>query len=465
MESDKPSDQDSGMLYPTAAKASHAGLRRVSSQSAKREDLFSGPTLVGPPDRLGSRSGASEMALAMEMAKHHLAESSPTSTPPVSGPVTPNDIGLATTDKYAFAFDIDGVLIKGGKVIPEAIEAMRVLNGENEFGIKVPYIFVTNGGGKTEEERCIQLSNQLQMEVSPGQFICGHTPMREMAEKYETVLVVGGEGEKCREVAKGYGFKDVITPGDIIKDNEDTTPFRKLTEEERQLSHGRNYGNINIEAVFVFADSRDWAGDSQIILDLCMSKNGRLGTRSETFDEGPPVFFSHNDVVWATSHTYSRIGMGALRASLEAMFRAITGKELKTVAFGKPQVGTFQFATRLLQQWRKDTHGINRPPETVYFVGDTPESDIRGTNEFDQSGQSEASWYSILVRTGVFQEGTRPRYMPKMTVDNVLEAVKHGMKREFDKAIKDLTIGGGAPQLANAITEDDDEGEEATNVA
>ncbi|KIW62669.1 TIGR01456 family HAD hydrolase [Phialophora macrospora] len=464
MESDIPLDLERTASYPTAAKAAPPGLRRLSSQNAKRADLFSGPTLVGPADRLDSHSGASEMALAMEMAKHHLAEHSPTSTPSGSGPATPTDVGLATTDKYAFAFDIDGVLIKGGKVIPEAIEAMRVLNGENEFGIKVPYIFVTNGGGKTEEERCIQLSNQLQMEVSPGQFICGHTPMREMAEKYETVLVVGGEGEKCREVAKGYGFKDVITPGDIIKDNEDTTPFRKLTEEERKHSHRRNYGNINIEAVFVFADSRDWAGDSQIILDLCMSKNGRLGTRSETFDEGPPVFFSHNDMVWATSHTYSRIGMGALRASLEAMFRAITGTELKTVAFGKPQVGTFQFATKLLQQWRKDTHGINRPPETVYFVGDTPESDIRGTNEFDQSGQSEANWYSILVRTGVFQEGTHPRYMPKMTVDNVLDAVKHGMKREFDKAIKDLTIGGGAPQLANAIVEDDHEGVEATRV-
>jgi HAD superfamily hydrolase (TIGR01456 family) len=300
------------------------------------------------------------------------------------------------------------------------------------------------------------------MEVSPGQFICGHTPMREMAQKYRTVLVVGGEGEKCREVAKGYGFEDVITPGDIIKDNEDTTPFRKLTDEEKRQSHGRNYGEIDIEAVFVFADSRDWAGDSQILLDLCMSKNGRLGTRSETFEDGPPVYFSHNDVVWATSHTYSRIGMGALRASLEAMFKAITGKELKTIAFGKPQVGTFQFATKLLQQWRKDTHGINRPPETVYFVGDTPESDIRGTNEFDQSGQSEADWYSILVRTGVFQEGTRPKYMPKMTVDNVLEAVKHGMQREFDKALKNLTIGGGAPQMADAIVEDDNENVEAT---
>jgi ribonucleotide monophosphatase NagD (HAD superfamily) len=112
-----------------------------------------------------------------------------------------------------------------------------------------PYIFLTNGGGKTEAERCIDLSRQLDIEVSPAQFICGHTPMREMVEKHETVLVVGGEGEKCREVAEGYGFRDVITPGDIIKDNEATTPFRKLTAEERANSRKRDYGNTKIEAI------------------------------------------------------------------------------------------------------------------------------------------------------------------------------------------------------------------------
>jgi HAD superfamily hydrolase (TIGR01456 family) len=302
-----------------------------------------------------------------------------------------------------------------------------------------PYIFVTNGGGKTEQERCLQLSKQLQIEVSPGQFICGHTPMREMAEKYHTVLVVGGEGEKCRQVAEGYGFKEVVTPGDIIRDNADTTPFRNLTEEEYKNSRVWNFAEIEIEAIFVFADSRDWASDQQIILDLLMSKRGRLGTRSECFEEGPPVFFSHNDVVWSASHDLSRIGMGALRVSLEAMFKAITGKELKTTAFGKPQIGTFQFATRLLQQWRKDTHGINSPPDTVYFVGDTPESDVQGTNEF--SKRAENTWYSVLVRTGVFREGTTPRFLPRATVDNVLEAVKHGMMREYRNAVRNAGMG------------------------
>ena len=255
--------------------------------------------------------------------------------------------------------------------------------------------------------------------------------MRDMANKYHTVLVVGGEGDKCRKVAQGYGFKDVVTPGDIIKDNKHTTPFRNLTEKELQHSKERVFSDIVIDAIFVFADSRDWAGDQQIILDLCMSKNGRLGTRSESFDEGPPVFFAHNDVVWATSHDFSRIGMGALRASLEAMFKAITKKELRTIAFGKPQLGTFAFATKLLQQWRKDNYQVDSPPDTVYFVGDTPESDIRGTNEFDESNKSLTQWFSILVRTGVYQEGTKPAYAPKQTVDNVLEAVKFGMDREF----------------------------------
>lgn len=41
------------------------------------------------------------------------------------------------TDKFAFAFDIDGVLIRGGKAIPEAIDAMKVLNGDNRYGIKM----------------------------------------------------------------------------------------------------------------------------------------------------------------------------------------------------------------------------------------------------------------------------------------------------------------------------------------
>lgn len=378
----------------------------------------------------------------------------------LASPVSP-PLNSQVADNFVYAFDIDGVLVRGGKPIPEALEAMKVLNGDNEYGIQVPHIFLTNGGGKTEEERCRDLSKQLDQDIKPGQFICGHTPMREMAEKYGTVLVVGGEGEKCRLVAEGYGFKDVVTPGDIIKHDSATTPFRKLTPEEHANSRERDFNDVTIDAVFVFADSRDWAGDIQIMLDVAMSKGGVLSTRSETFDEGPPFYFSHNDVVWSAAHEHVRLGMGALRRMFEVTFKDLTaGKgKLHTHAFGKPQVSTFEFASRLMSQWRNTEHGLVAPPKTVYFVGDTPESDIRGTNAVNEKADND--WYSILVKTGVYQEGTEPAYKPRVTVDNVLDAVMHGIHREMKKKnqqplkadvlapMEDITTQCGTAIIAN----------------
>ncbi|KAJ5750345.1 hypothetical protein N7533_007373 [Penicillium manginii] len=396
-------------------------LRRDSNLDADRADLYGGSNVIAPPKHLIDPSRSSKFhsnntmvtdPVSSDTTSSYEGDSSQVTTPlSTPSPVTSSD--------FAFAFDIDGVLVRGGKPIPEAVQAMKYINGENPYGVKVPYVFLTNGGGKSEAERCADLSRQLELEISPGQFICGHTPMREMAEQYNTVLVVGGEGEKCRGVAEGYGFKNVITPGDIIKTRQDTTPWRKLTDEEHGHSRLIDLENTQIEAIFVFADSRDWAGDQQIILDILMTVEGKLGTRSEVFNEGPPCFFSHNDVIWSTSHEHSRIGMGALKTSLEAVYNAITGKDLNTFAFGKPQMSTFN------------------PPSTVYFIGDTPESDIRGTNEFND--KSEIDWYSILVKTGVWQDKTIPRYPPRKICDNVYDAIKFAIDREQQKSINSGT--------------------------
>lgn len=89
------------------------------------------PTVVVPPKHLMAPSDAHETAAAMEMARHQLEDYSSPMSPPTTPPET------TVTDKYAFAFDIDGVLIRGGRPIPEAVEAMKVLNGQNQWGIKV----------------------------------------------------------------------------------------------------------------------------------------------------------------------------------------------------------------------------------------------------------------------------------------------------------------------------------------
>lgn len=454
------------------AEAFEAARHKLGHLTFEDADLGEENSSASSSPALSSTDSEGPVSSVESLSGTPLSLASPLSTPvsPVSPSGEPN-----VADNFAFAFDIDGVLIRGGRPIPEAIEAMKVLNGENEFGIQVyvyqgprvcswgaltssrPYIFLTNGGGKFETERCLDLSRQLEIDVSPGQFICGHTPMREFANRYGTVLVVGGEGEKCREVAEGYGFRDVITPGDILKANAATAPFRQLTKSEHEnsrdlLADGGCLNDIVVEAVFVFADSRDWASDLQIMLDIAQSKGGRLETRSETFNEGPPIYFSHNDVLWSSSHEHARLGMGALRRMVETVFEDTSGgRKLRTHAFGKPQVSTFEFATRLLQQWRAAQHGLaeSEPPATVYFVGDTPESDIRGTNAMNERSE-HTEWYSILVKTGVYQAGTEPKYKPKKLVDTVLNAVNHGIRREMSKLGSRKSTGGRLLPLDDA---------------
>jgi ribonucleotide monophosphatase NagD (HAD superfamily) len=73
------------------------------------------------------------------------------------------------------------------------------------------------------------------------------------------------------------------------------------------------------------------------MLDLAMSRGGYIGTLSETFDEGPPIYFSHNDIVWSTAHENVRMGMGALRKVFETLYKGLThGEELNPFVFGKP---------------------------------------------------------------------------------------------------------------------------------
>ena len=131
---------ENNLLSPTTTRGRRESrlslTRRLSSLSTNRADLFNGPAVVAPPELLDAPSDAHDTALAMEMAKHHLADGDE-ATPPETGPATPVEGAQPSTDKFAFAFDIDGVLIRGGEVIPEAISAMKMLNGQNTYNIKV----------------------------------------------------------------------------------------------------------------------------------------------------------------------------------------------------------------------------------------------------------------------------------------------------------------------------------------
>lgn len=108
-------------------------VRRLSSATADFKSLSVRPHVVVPPKHMHSHSDAHETAAALELAKHRLKDlDSRDESVALSMPLE-----TTTTDRFAFAFDIDGVLLRGGRPIPEAIDAMKALNGQNEYGIKV----------------------------------------------------------------------------------------------------------------------------------------------------------------------------------------------------------------------------------------------------------------------------------------------------------------------------------------
>jgi hypothetical protein len=122
------------------AETTYSPRRRVASISSAlgtTANMNLSPTVVVPPASYMASTIPETLAKARAHADTIIDDETSSDDESAASfkSVVPN---------YAFAFDIDGVLLKGGHVIPEAKEAMQYLNGNNPDGIKVPYIFVTN---------------------------------------------------------------------------------------------------------------------------------------------------------------------------------------------------------------------------------------------------------------------------------------------------------------------------------
>jgi ribonucleotide monophosphatase NagD (HAD superfamily) len=134
--------------------------------------------------------------------------------------------------------------------------------------------------------------------------------------------------------------------------------------------------SLQIDAVFVYNDPRDWGLDAQIIKDVLLSTRGILGTLSAKNgdaslpnngyqqDGQPPLYFSNPDLVWASKYPLPRLGQGGFREALEGIWSAITGGPVKGVhlhktVMGKPYQATYEFAERQLVSHRRHLFGEN----------------------------------------------------------------------------------------------------------
>ena len=215
----------------------------------------------------------------------------------------------------------------------------------------IPFILLTNGGGLSEAARCEDLSSKLDFPIAPSQLVQSHTPTKSLAESYETILVIGGEGENCRQVAEEYGFKNVFIPDDFYATDPGISPFSTSPPPiyARNVPKG-----TKIDAIFVFNDPRDWALSIQLIVDLLRSADGVYGTLAGPGSGGRvPMFFTNDDLVWASQYDTPRLGQGAFRTAVQAVFKRFPEANRNpppAQILGKPTRETFKYAQKLLMQ-------------------------------------------------------------------------------------------------------------------
>jgi HAD superfamily hydrolase (TIGR01456 family) len=239
----------------------------------------------------------------------------------------------------AFAFDIDGVLVKGAKPIPGAREAIKLLQDND-----IPFVFLTNSGGLSEQDNIARLGLRLGLTLGgEGQIVQSHTPYRDLVPLYRDrrILVLGGVGDNVRDLAHDYGFRNVVTSSDLVKRCPAVHPFPELTKE-----HHDKFGQLpgkgdedpidddDIAAILVWSSPRDWCLDLQVIGDLLDFAGRRQQKKQQQQQQSgcdqsdaatvlpqlPKIYFCNPDLEWATDHPRPRLAQGAFREALAGLW-------------------------------------------------------------------------------------------------------------------------------------------------
>ena len=312
----------------------------------------------------------------------------------------------------AVALDIDGVLLRGGVALPRAAMAVQLLDTN-----KIPYCFVTNGGGITEEAKSAELTKKLGVTVSPEQVILSHTPFKVIAaqHKNERVLVLGKE--ECMKVAASYGFTKAVSARQLHEEFPTMYPLRKPN-----VPPSSSHAHECVKAVMIFHDPVDWGLEMQVVTDVMLGRQQYADIELQSINletvknQMVPFYVSNADIVYTSDHPYPRFTQGAFLEAFKSLFEMYTGGEnINIIYCGKPFKVQYTAATATLTSLN-DNKAITR----FYGVGDNPKSDIRGANDAGDQ------WKSILVRTGVFTgKGNDEQDPANVVVEDILDAVEY----------------------------------------
>lgn len=243
----------------------------------------------------------------------------------------------------AVLLDIDGTIIYGPRLLPGALEFLAELRDSG-----IPYFFLTNDGNHPLERKAHFLQ-RVGIEASPEEILSciGALPM--------VVEENGWVGQRFLQV----GEIGTIHNNNLLLE----TDVEKASECE---------GILLSEGVY------DWRVGWEAAINA-------LRERPQL-----PVVVPNPDVYWPSSVRDNAIGIGAGgQAHCLALLLRFMGFRIRPTFLGKPYAPTYRRVKHILQECL----GERIDPETIFCVGDSLASDIRGANR--------AGMHSALVLTGI----------------------------------------------------------------
>ncbi|XP_021564122.1 haloacid dehalogenase-like hydrolase domain-containing 5, partial [Carlito syrichta] len=265
---------------------------------------------------------------------------------------------------FGLLLDIDGVLVRGHKVIPAALEAFRrLVNPEGQ--LRVPVVFVTNAGNISQDRKAQELSAQLGCKVDTDQVLLSHSPMKLFSQFHGKRMLVSGQGPLL-ENARVLGFRNLVTIDELRM----AFPVLDMVDLERRpkTTPLLRTDFPAIEGVLLLGEPVRWETNLQLIMDVLLS-NGNPGTGLATVPYPHlPVLASNMDLLWMAEAKMPRFGHGTFLLCLEAIYRKVTGRELLYEGLmGKPSLLTYQYAAALIRQ-QAERRGWAGPIRRLYAV-------------------------------------------------------------------------------------------------
>ena len=343
----------------------------------------------------------------------------------------------------AFLFDIDGVIYRGGKVLPMARTALLKIYDQNLSKFTHPVCFLTNGDDSTCKEKAEKLTNMLinpdnnekDLIIPESSIILANTPIKTQQSVHEKFTLVLGcpsrvPGSFERQL-DDIGITNYITVDQIHEKMPYLNPWSKNKSSgyEKPKENGENQNqNIlfpKIEQILIIGLCQNWNLNLRILLD-CLFTDGDFwqrhdnnyhetnGVRNyENNKTNLPLYVCNLDLEYVDSAPGPRFSNGSFILCLETLYEKTTGKKLIISDIcGKPSEMTYKYAIEKLKEQQeqiiqdsisdeKSESTSNKgkiPHLQIYGIGDNVQSDIMGAN----MAKKFENFKSILLCTGCY---------------------------------------------------------------